>query len=62
MCIPQVGIDALFEQVAEKLVSTVSVAQMGPGIDALTHTPTRALIGTKIHGHAGGGEPLGRID
>ena len=61
MRIPQVGIDAIFEQVAEKLVSTVSIAQMGPGIDALAHAPTRALIGTKIHGHTGGGEPLGRI-
>ena len=61
MGVPQVGVDAAGEQVADELEAAITVAQMRPGVDALAHAPTGGLVLAQVHGRAGGLELLGGI-
>ena len=58
MQVPEIGVDAVLKLIAQQLVSTIAVAKVGPGVDALAHAPTGALIGSKVHRHTGSREPL----
>ena len=57
MGVPQVGVDAALEEVADELEGAVAVAQMRPGVDALAHAPAGAGVGAQVHGRAGRLEP-----
>ena len=61
MQIPEVRVDAILKLIAQQLVGTITIAQVGPGVDALAHAPTGALIGAEVHRHTGSRKPLRSI-